>query len=139
VHVDSVPHGADVYFDGMHLSGTTPLAVPNETAGKTIEIRVELAKHKTATEQFQIPAAGGDVTFMADLKALTGKLVIVSKPDGADLYIDGRLRGRTPVTISDVDLESKLVELRLKDYQPYTQPLKWPASGEIDIDAKLAK
>jgi serine/threonine-protein kinase len=139
VHVDSVPHGADVYFDGMHLAGTTPLAVPNETAGKTIEIRVELAKHKTATEQFQIPADGGDVTFMADLKPLSGKLVCVSKPDGADLYIDGRLRGRTPVTISDVDLESKQVELRLKDYQPYTLPLKWPASGEIDIDAKLVK
>ncbi|HEX4450202.1 MAG TPA: protein kinase [Kofleriaceae bacterium] len=139
VHVDSVPHGADVYFDGMHLAGTTPLAVPNEPAGKTIEIRVELAKHKTATEQFAIPSAGGDVTFNADLKPLTGKLVIVSKPDGADLYIDGRLRGRTPVTISDVDLEAKQVELRLKDYQPYMQPLKWPASGEIDIDAKLAK
>jgi eukaryotic-like serine/threonine-protein kinase len=139
VHVDSVPHGADVYFDGMHLAGKTPLAVPNEATGKTIEIRVELAKHKTATEQFEVPAAGGDVTVMADLKPLTGKLVIVSKPDGADLYIDGRLRGRTPVTISDIDLEAKLLELRLKDYQPYSLPLKWPASGEIDIDAKLAK
>jgi hypothetical protein len=138
VHIDSVPHGADVYFDGAHLQGTTPLAVPNTPAGKTIEIRVELAHHKAFTESFAVPAQGGDVPFMADLKPLTGKLVIVSKPDGADVKIDGVLRGRTPVTINDVDLDkAKVVELRLKDYQPFVQPLKWPASGEIDIDAKL--
>ena len=140
VHIDSVPHGADVYFDGTHLQGTTPLAVPNTPAGKTIEIRVELAHHKPFSESFSVPAQGGDVPFMADLKPLTGKLVIVSKPDGADVTIDGTLRGRTPLTVNDVDLDkAKVVELRLKDYQPFVQPLRWPASGEIDIDAKLQR
>ncbi|HEY1814396.1 MAG TPA: protein kinase [Kofleriaceae bacterium] len=139
MHVDSVPHGADVYFDNQHLAGTTPLAVPNIAAGKSIEIRVELAHHKPFTETFAVPATGGDVPFMADLKALTGKLVIVSKPDGAEVRIDNTLRGRTPATIDSVDLEAKQVELRLKDYQPFVQALKWPASGEIDIDAKLQR
>src|SRR5580704_14965222 len=127
VRIDSVPHGADVYFDGTHQAGTTPMAVPNTVAGKTIEIRVELAHHKPFTEMLTVPAQGGDVPFMADLKALTGKLVIVSKPDGAEVQIDNVLRGRTPVTIGDVDLDkAKEVELRLKDYQPFVQALKWP-------------
>ena len=140
VHIDSVPHGADVYFDGTHLQGVTPLAVPNTPAGKTIEIRVELAHHKPYSESFSVPAQGGDVPFMADLKPLTGKIVILSKPDGADVTIDGTLRGRTPLTVNDVELDNaKVVELRLKDYQPFVQPLKWPASGEIDIDAKLQR
>jgi serine/threonine protein kinase len=139
LHVDSVPHGADVYFDNEHLAGTTPLAVPNITTGKSIEIRVELAHHKPFTETFAVPATGGDVPFMADLKPLTGKLVIVSKPDGAEVRIDNTLRGRTPATIDNVDLEAKQVELRIKDYQPFVQSLKWPASGEIDIDAKLQR
>jgi hypothetical protein len=139
VHVDSVPHGADVYFDNQHLAGTTPLAVPNMAAGKSVEIRVELAHHKPFTETFAVPATGGDVPFTADLKALSGKLVIVSKPDGAEVRIDNTLRGRTPATIDGVDLEAKQVELRLKDYQPFVQALKWPASGEIDIDAKLQR
>jgi len=73
------------------------------------------------------------------LKPILGKLRIVSTPDKADIKIDGQLRGKTPITITDVDLSAKTVELRLSGYQPYTQELVWPADGSIDIDAKLQK
>ena len=139
VHVQSDPAGADVYFDG-NREGVTPLDVPNTPAGKPVEIRVEAMHRKPYVEMYQVPADLPDVTFSATLKPLTGKLVVVSKPDGAEVRIDGDIRGRTPATINDVDIEhAKKVELRLKDYQPYSQQLAWPASGEIDIDAKLVR
>ena len=69
---------------------------------------------------------------------ITGRLRISTVPAGADIIIDGKLRGRTPTTINDIDLETaKKLELRLKDYSPYIQSLSWPANGEIDIDTKL--
>ena len=72
------------------------------------------------------------------LKPITGKLRIATRPDGADICIDGQLRGRTSTTINDIDMASaKKLELRLKDYRPYVQALEWPANGEIDLDIKL--
>jgi eukaryotic-like serine/threonine-protein kinase len=140
VRIQSVPAGAEVFFDGVHLSGITPLTVPGTPAGKRVEVRVELAHHRPYTEMVDIPKQGGDVPFTAILKPLSGKLVIVSTPDGAEVRVDGVVRGRTPATINDIDMEhAKSVELRLKDFQPFTQALKWPASGELDVDAKLVR
>jgi hypothetical protein len=77
---------------------------------------------------------------MALLKPVTGKLKINSQPGGAEIWINGTQRGRTPTTISDVDMDSaKKIELRLKDYQPFFQDLEWPSSGEIDIDARFKR
>ena len=77
---------------------------------------------------------------MALLKPVTGKLVINSQPGGAEVWINGQNRGRTPTTINDVDLQSaKKIELRLKDYSPYQADLAWPSNGQITIDAKLAR
>jgi hypothetical protein len=71
---------------------------------------------------------------------ITGKLRVVTTPDGADIYIDGQLRGRSPKTVDGIDMTSaKTLELRLKDYQPVVINLTWPGNGEINIDQKLVK
>jgi hypothetical protein len=71
---------------------------------------------------------------------ITGKLRVITQPDGAEIWIDGKLRGRAPTTIADIDMGSaKVLELRLKDHQPYMQSLEWPANGEININQKLTR
>jgi hypothetical protein len=66
-------------------------------------------------------------------------LRISTTPAGADIIVDGTLRGRTPTTINDIDMAAKKLELRLKDYQPVIQTLSWPANGEIDIEKNLTR
>ena len=74
------------------------------------------------------------------LQPITGKLVVNSVPGGADIYVNGLLRGHSPTTLTDIDMSSaKKVELKLKGYQDYEQTLDWPGNGEIDIDKKLVK
>jgi hypothetical protein len=74
------------------------------------------------------------------MEPITGKIVINVSPDDAEVYIDGRLRGRGPATITDIDMGSaKQLELRAKDYRPYVQDLVWPADGVIRIDRKLER
>jgi serine/threonine protein kinase len=140
IDVESIPKGAEVSYDGTKLAGLTPMHIDKVPLGTRHEIKVELARHKPFVDNVDIPKNGGEVTVNAALKPITGKLVVVTQPDGAEIRIDGQLRGRAPTTINDIDMASaKTVELRLKDYQPYIQNLEWPANGEIDIDKKLQK
>jgi serine/threonine protein kinase len=140
VHIESVPPGAEVFFDGIHLAGVTPLTIDNTPVGTRHEIRLELSRHKPYTEMVDIPKQGGEVPVSAVMNPITGKLRINTVPPGADVMVDGQLRGRTPTTINDIDMASaKHLELRLKEYSPYIQTLTWPPNGEIDIDQKLTR
>ena len=140
VHIESVPPGGEVFYDGVHLAGKTPLTVDSIPVGTRHEIRVEVPRHKPYLESVDVPKQGGEVPVSAILKPITGKLIIVTHPDGAEVRIDGQVRGRTPTTINDIDMESaRTLELRLKEYSPYIQSLTWPANGEIDIDQKLSR
>jgi len=123
------------------VAGVTPQTLPFELqAGTRHEIRVELAKHKKHVENVDIPSSGGEVAVNAIMDPITGRLRVVTTPAGADVILDGTVRGRTPLTINDIDMGSaKHLELRLKEYSPYIQTLAWPPNGEIDIDQKLVR
>ena len=140
IHIESVPSGAEVLYDGTRLAGTTPMTVDSVPVGTRHEIQVELARHKPHTETVDVPKTGGEQSITAVMVPVTGKLVINTIPGGADIYIDGQPRGRTPTTINDIDMAAaKRLEIRLKDYRPYVQDLVWPANGEISIDHKLER
>jgi hypothetical protein len=141
VHVESVPPGADVLYDGTRLTDKTPLTIDNAPVGTRHTIRVELPRHQPFEDAaVDIPKSGLTVSVSAKLEPLTGKILVNSVPSGADIYINGEPRGRTPTTLSSVDMSSaKRLELRLKDYQPYQKDLVWPADGKINIDVKLAR
>ena len=141
VHIDSVPAGAEVTFDGTRLTEKTPMTVPNVPVGSRHEVKVELARHQVFVDnEVDVLKTGGETQVMALLKPVTGKLKINSQPGGADIYINGQPRGRTPTTINDVDMSSaKKIELRLKDYQPYLEDLTWPSDGSIEIDARFKR
>jgi serine/threonine protein kinase len=140
VHIESAPAGAEVYWDGSKLDKKTPLTVDGVPVGSRHEIRVQMTGHTTYTESVLVPKKGGEVPVMAMMKVISGKIRVITHPDGAEIRIDGEIRGRAPTTLNDIDLTSaKQIELRLKEYQPYIQPLTWPANGEIDLDIKLLK
>jgi serine/threonine protein kinase len=143
VRIDSVPASAEVLFDGTRLPGRTPMTIPRTPVGTRHTIRVELSHYSAHEEQIEIPPRGGEVSVMASLKPVADKIVVDSLPSNAEIRIDGVLRGRTPATISDVDRDSaKLLELRLKDYQPYQKSLQditWPSDGRLKVFAKLVR
>jgi serine/threonine protein kinase len=140
VHIESVPANAEVILDGMRLTDRTPLTIEGAPVGTRHVVRLELARHQAYEETVDIPKTGGEVPVMALLKPITGKLIIDSQPPHAEIRINGQLRGRTPTTINDVDMDSaKRLELRLKDYQPFVQDLTWPGDGKIRISAKFVR
>jgi hypothetical protein len=127
-------------FDGTRLADKTPLTLDSVAIGSRHEVRIELPRYAPHVETIDIPKSGGEVPITAMLKPITGKLVINTQPKGAEIKINDKVRGLTPATIPDVDMDSaKRLELRLKDYAPVVQDLTWPANGEIDLDIKLQK
>jgi hypothetical protein len=139
VHLESVPAGAAVRFDGTLLSDVTPLTIDGAPIGTRHTIRMELAGYAPVEETVDIPKTGREVTVTESLRPLTGKILVDSTPAGAEIRINGELRGRTPMTITNLDMSAvKVLELRLKDYQPYRQDLVWK-DGRVSVNAVLQR
>jgi len=99
-----------------------------------------LAGHKPYEDDIVVPTTGGEYRVQPVLQLLTGKIAIDSSPGGAEIYIKGELRGRTPTVLIDIEIGStKELELRHKDYGSRTIPLTWPESGEIKLNIDLKK
>ncbi|MGE0870538.1 MAG: serine/threonine-protein kinase [Kofleriaceae bacterium] len=140
IHVESDPRGAAVSYDGTTFTKRTPLTIEGVPVGTRHEITVELPRHTPHVATVDIPGGGGEVSIVAKLEPISGKLIVNSQPGGAEIWIDGRFRGRTPTTISDVDMNAaRHIELRLANHQLWARDLAWPDDGRIEIDAKLQR
>jgi uncharacterized ubiquitin-like protein YukD len=141
VRVDSVPQGAEVIFDDTLMTAKTPLTVEGIPVGTRHEVKLKLPRYQQHKEMVDIPKQGGEISISPQLIKVTGKIQINTRPQGAEIRINDQLRGgRTPVTLSDIDIDNaKKIELKLSGYQPHAQLLEWPADGVISIDVQLKK
>jgi serine/threonine protein kinase len=138
IRVESTPAGAQVVFDGQRLIDATPMTISSVPTGTRHEIRLELPRHQAHTETVDIPKSGGEVTVSPTLDPVTGKVRVVTQPDGAEIRIDGVSKGYAPRTIEGIDIATaRKLELRLKDHEPIEIELTWPDNGEININQKL--
>jgi serine/threonine protein kinase len=132
IEVSSVPEGGIVFVDGKQQPN--PL---RDVPFGNYELRVELPGHRPHVERIDVKK---DVNLAVRLEPITGKLIVDSFPDGAEIRINDQLKGVTPKTVPDLDMKSaNKLELRFKGYQPYVVDLKWPASGQITINANLKR
>ena len=92
----SVPAGATVWADDREL-GTTPLETELDAGRYTLAIvHPEFRRFESPlTVVAGQPLAVGPV----ELGMPDGRLVVQSRPAGADVSIGGRYRGRTPLTV----------------------------------------
>jgi hypothetical protein len=59
----------------------------------------------------------------------SGRLVVRSTPPGALVLVDGRSRGQTPLTVSNLALGAHTVEVARSGYVPHTQQIVLTARG----------
>jgi hypothetical protein len=118
IEVISIPAGATVKIDGAPLPGATPLTFAEARPGKTYRLVVELARHEAWTRDEAVPENTRQVKVIASLKPILGRLVVTSEPTGAEVFLNNRSMGHTPLTLSSVDpfVDSK-VEVRLRGHR----------------------
>lgn len=124
LRVSTSPGGAGVTLNGQ-FQGETPLelAIRSNT-----RYRVQVFKAGYAPVDRSVTlAAGGDRSLDLPLTRLRGDVVVVADPGDAELYIDGKLRGRADQTISLTTAAHK-IEIRKTGYAGYSTQIT-PRSG----------
>jgi len=99
--VASIPQGGDVFINGSRY-GITPLTdVPVVCGLQTIGIQMAGYANYTSTVSID---EGTHRNVIANLQKLPdrGRVMIISDPLGGDLYVDGHVRGVTPLTVDNL-------------------------------------
>ena len=76
--------------------------------------------------------------YHADLDEVTGTLVVTSTPQGALVYVDNEMRGKTPLTIQ-VRPGRHEVTFEMEGYYPKSTEVLIPAGYEQAVNAVLAR
>ncbi len=134
VTVTSVPTGATVWADDKEL-GVTPLQTELDAGRYTLAIvHPEFRRFESPlTVVAGKPVAVGPV----ELGMPDGRLVVQSRPSGADVSIGGRYRGRTPLTVGVPPGMPQDVLLTLAGYAPATQSVSVESRAERKLSVEL--
>ncbi len=135
VTIESKPGGAQVSVDGKEL-GQTPLTTNIDAGSHTLALVAQGFRRWESSIQVRQnePQKIGPV----ELGLPDGKLVVQTKPAGADVTVSGRYRGRTPVEVSLAPGMQHTLELNRAGYETATRsvPIKPGQRSTIDVDLK---
>ena len=134
ISVTSVPAGATVWADDREL-GTTPLE------GELDAGRYTLAIVHPQFRRFESPltvVAGQPIKVgPVELGMPDGRLVVASRPAGADVSIGGRYRGRTPLSVAVPPGMPQEVLLTLAGHAPASQTVSVESRAERRLSVEL--
>ncbi len=132
--VDSNPRGAEVHLNGQPR-GRTPLTLTLNEGSYRLEVRLSGYQPYQATVRVE---RGRETRLTANLvpEVRTGTLNLDSNPRGAEVYVNGEPRGRTPLTLV-LNEGSYRVEFRLPGYQPYQTMVRVERGREVRVLANL--
>jgi len=132
--VHSEPAGCDVQINGADR-GKTPLLVTDLPVGK-YRVRV----NRTGYMAKELDLAVADRTpkqIDVNLTSDTAVLVIDSEPEGAQVTLNGIVKGVTPCTVDKIPAGDTSMELTLDGYAPYRQTLKLTQGQKEEVKAHL--
>ena len=143
LQVVSSPGGADLYIDSVY-KGQTSIAIGNIATGT----HVLLLKHYGYQDlSGDVVVDEGKTTYLSFTlipftEPTTGNLLISSDPAGAGIYIDGSYSGVThsgePATFTGIAPGPHSVELKLSNYQGYSETVEIVAGTTSTVSANLA-
>ncbi len=141
IEVISVPLGAEVWLDGKKVPKRTKVSIPVADPAIPHRLEVKLANYEPWIED-EIRFAEGQqlVRALAVLNPIYGKLQVGSKPTGADVYLNGELRGRTPTVVEGLTLSEEVsLELRKRGYRPETKTITWEGNRDRKVMVTLKR
>ena len=67
-----------------------------------------------------------------------GTVRVNSEPEGAEVYVQRKLVGKTPLELGEQSLDSDVkLELRMPGYKKKRKKLRWNGEQELDVTIKL--
>ncbi len=128
VTVGSTPEGASVYYKRSDkLIGETPAKVTLYANSREVVVRKEGYFSKTV-----LLSPVGPENIAVELKK-RDKILVLSHPSGAELYVKGKRVGKTPYRI-DFKKPYRSFEVRSPGYTPYTLDVPADPEGNLVVD-----
>jgi serine/threonine-protein kinase len=140
--IDSVPTGAKVILDGTAQAQPTPIRIDGLVVGTKHTIRIEVAGYQPYEEALTVqPAEDGSFARQVLLKKQMGTLQLNSTPPGADVYMEGKYLGPTPLTKGNLDRDKNevLLTVGMTGYHDEKVVLTWGEKGTIEHTVVLKK
>lgn len=121
--LSSVPSDATVSVNGYRLGAPTPLTLPIIPFGETATLSVVLDGHLPQT---YVLASQVDTSTTVEITLEPGKTIeISSTPPGAQVWLDDRALGQTPIYEVLVPLERPFViKIKARGYKTWRQRLR---------------
>jgi serine/threonine protein kinase len=135
LYLTSTPSGADVFIDGERR-GKTPVQLKKVAVGNHLCL-AKLRYHQDVSAEISLEK--GVVTKQhLEFGKGTGKVTVFSTPDQADVFLDGQLKGVTPLRLDNVKKGTINLEIKKDHYSTVKRNLVVkPSLGETTVDVHL--
>jgi len=133
--ISAIPVGAHVNVDGTD-SGVAPTVV-NAPSGVR-HVRISAPNLKTWESSVVLRAGDALTVGPITLGQPDAQLLLRSEPTGADVTVDGALRGRTPIAVALPAGIAHEVVVTSPGYEDWTRAVFADPGRRIPIDARLA-
>jgi hypothetical protein len=131
--IKSVPAGGSVEING-EPKGVTPVQVP-VASNTALEVSIRLAGHEEFRQIYTLNP-GQTAVFKPTLQPHVAKLIVITKPPGATVFLDGEELGVTPFSES---LSPGLRKLKVKkvDYKTVEMDVELLRDQQEDVNLNL--
>jgi hypothetical protein len=140
--IESTPPGARVFLDGQEIGPATPTTIPvprpRPDAPHRLELR--LAGYRAWETTGVVLRPGDHAFYRAALEAPAARLVVTTDPPGAEVAVDGRTVGRTPLGNVTLAADGRTHDLRLRrhGFVDLVEPIELVDRRDVVVDRKLA-
>jgi len=153
--VRSTPPGARVFVDGRE-HGETPATIRDLPRG-THRVRITRDGYAAEERRIAISTAQPSQSITVELKrvapvaarstgspaapigAAVGALTVESRPDGARVFLDGRLVGTTPLSLPQISGGEHAVRLEREGYRPWSSSVRVAGGQRQRVAASLER
>jgi hypothetical protein len=112
LEVVSEPPGATVAIDGV-TQGVAPTVVKLTGGAQRYRLELTLAGHRTFVDEGVVLAPGERLRYVRALVPARASLDVRSTPPGAEVFLDDKLLGESPLSVADLPADGQPHRLRL--------------------------
>jgi hypothetical protein len=134
IDVSVSPEGADIFINDKPV-GKAPAQIDIYEFGP---VKVQIKKDGYLDFEQVVDVSDNYYEIKATLEKAS-MLVIKSNPSGAEVYVNDKLIGKTPITLPKLKKAKHTVKLALKDHIDFVQELDLSQVDKSEIDVKLEK
>lgn len=130
-----VVENAEIYIDKRRV-GTGTWKGPLKEGRYEVEARKE--RHKSTLKTITVKADEAQDIVLDAPTPITGKLMVSSSPLDAEIMVDGKAVGVTPMTISELIIGEHTVTLSRKNHKSETRQVKIEEGKATELNIELS-